>query len=103
MTVYLFWIVASILFEKEPDEKLEVVSFPIEFIDEIREALIEQYKLMYFKYLVRLKQSYMDAIIEVVPFFFTETVLHALKVKLKGHELPLGHSKTIFLICSVIF
>ena len=45
----------------------------------------------------------MDAIIEILPFFLAETVRHALTVKLKGHEVPLGHEKTTKLLCSIVF
>lgn len=45
----------------------------------------------------------MDAIVEILPFFFAETIRHALSVKLKNHDLPLKEDKTYTLLCSVVF
>ena len=89
IVVYLFWILASILFANKKKE--EVCSFPSEFIDEVRKALLEQYKLLYFKYILRLKQTYMDIIIEVLPFFLAETCRHTFVVKLQKHDVPFEH------------
>ena len=50
MVVYLFWILVSILFND-----VDSISFPKEFIQEIRQELQEQYRLVYFNYLLRLK------------------------------------------------
>ena len=98
MTVYLFWICTSFVFNEG-----EVCSFPVEFVNELRQEFLETYKSIYFNYLIRLKQTYMDAIIEILPFFLAETVRHALIVKLKGHEVPLGHKSITKMLCSVAF
>lgn len=94
IVVYLFWILASILFAD-----LDSCSFPNEFVDEIRQALKEQYKLVYFNYLIRLKRIYMDIIIEMLPFYLAETCRHAFIVKLKNHEVPFKDEKTFTLLC----
>ena len=73
MVVYLFWIVVSVLFTDYGS-----ISFPVEFINEVRSALIEQYRAIYFNYLVRLKQRITDLIIEVLPHLFAETVRQAI-------------------------
>ena len=50
IVVYLFWIMVSDLFHS-----LDALSFSIEFIDSVRKALNDQYRAIYFNYLVRLK------------------------------------------------
>lgn len=50
LIVYLFWITVSVVF-KDSDH----ISFPKEFIDEVRVAFNDQYRFIYFHYLLRLK------------------------------------------------
>ena len=61
MVIYLFWEVLSVFFSE--------ISFPSEFIDEIEQEFQWTYKEIYFKYLLRLKRSTMDALNDFLPFF----------------------------------
>ena len=69
IVVYLFWLTVSVVFND-----FDHISFPKEFIDEVRIALNDQYRIIYFNYLLRLKQSLMDAIIDILPFFLAEVI-----------------------------
>ena len=71
--VYLFWIILSSLFND-----FDHISFPVEFIDEVRQALNTQYQKIYFHYLLRLKQSITDNIIEILPFLLAESIRYAI-------------------------
>ena len=51
LLVYLFWIVVSFLFND-----FDHISFPMEFIEEVRQVMIVQYRAIYFNYLIRLKK-----------------------------------------------
>ena len=96
--VYVFWIVVSTLFND-----YEHISFPNEFMGEIRLALQAQYREMYFNYLLRMKQHISDGIQEILPFLISEIIMQAIIVKLKNHGLPLKKSKTQILIIGIIF
>lgn len=50
LVVYLFWIVIAGWFTD-----YNHLSFPDEFIRKVRSALCEQYRVIYFNYLIRLK------------------------------------------------
>lgn len=60
---------------------LDHISFPKEFIEEVRQAMREQYRAIYFKFLLRLKHSLMDGLIEILPFFLAQCVRTALLAK----------------------
>ena len=51
LLVYLFWIVVSFLFND-----FDHISFTLEFIEEVRQVMIVQYRAIYFNYLLRLKK-----------------------------------------------
>ena len=66
-------------------------------------ALNTQYRLIYFNYLLRLKQYVSDSILEILPFLMAETVKQAIQDKLKNHNLPLNQAKTQVLLTGMIF
>ena len=51
LVIYLFWITVSILLNDIND-----VSFPKEFIDEVRVAMKDQFRAIYFNFILRLKR-----------------------------------------------
>ena len=93
IVIYLFWIVHSVIFQD-----FDHMSFPTEFVDEIKQTLRLQYKQIYFNYLLRLKRHSMDAITEILPFWLTDTIKSAISIKLKNHDLPLNNDKTFVIL-----
>jgi len=97
VVVYLFWIVVSSWFSD-----FENLRFPTKFIKQVREALCEQYRLMYFNYLLRLRQTVMDSIIDILPFLLAEIIKSLIKQKLRN-EIPFQHNKTFLLLIGEVF
>ena len=81
----------------------ESVNFPPKFLNEIREALTEQYRVIYFNYLIRLHQEVMDSIMDILPFLLAEIVRTLIQTKLRNQELPLYHNKAFVWLISAIF
>ena len=98
LVVYLFWIVISDWFND-----YDHISFPQEFIAEVRHALTEQYRAIYFNYLLRLRQQVMDSIIDILPFYLAEILRTLIQIKLRNHDLPLQLNKTFLLLISAVF
>lgn len=98
MLVYLFWIVISAVFTEK-----DQISFPVEFIDEVRQELRDQYHKTYFNYILRLKPFIADQIQEIFPFALAETVRIAIKSKLKNHDMPFEQRKSQVLLTSIVF
>ena len=98
LTVYLFWIVVSDWFTDN-----DLISFPQEFIMEVRNALTEQYRAIYFHYLLRMRKQVMDSIIDILPFFLAEILRTMIQSKLRNHELPLQLDKTFLLLISAVY
>ena len=99
MTVYLFWIIMHSWFGSEYPS----LSFPEAFIQEVREALCDQYRAIYFNYLIRLRHIVMDRIIDILPFFLAEIITTLIQTKLRNHELPISNNKTFILLISEVY
>ena len=96
--MYLFWIIISDWFTDN-----DLISFPQEFIAEVRNALTEQYRAIYFGYLLRMRKQVMDSIIDILPFFLAEILRTVIQSKLRNHELPLQLDKTFILLISAVY
>lgn len=98
LVVYLFWIIVSEWFND-----FESISFTPEFITKVREALYEQYRKIYFNYLLRMRQQVMDSIIDIIPYLLAEIIRNFIQLKLRNHDLPLNLNKTFLMLISSIF
>ena len=97
LVVYLFWLILSDWFNEDH------ICFTQDFIRQVREALREQYRKIYFKYLLRLRHQVMDNIIDILPFFLAEIIRNLIQTKLRNHDLPLQLNKTFILLIGSIF
>ena len=93
LVVYLFWIIVSEWFNEQESQQ-----FPDHFVGMLRESLCEQYRLIYFKYLIRLRNSVRENIIDILPFFLSEMIRILLVLKLSDIDVPMQRNRTFLII-----
>ena len=64
----------------------------------LRESLCVQYRLIYFKYLIRLRNSVRENIIDILPFFLSEMIRILLVLKLRDIDVPMQRNRTFLII-----
>ena len=72
-------------------------------MNDLRNALGQQYKLIYFHYMIRMKRAAMDAVQEIFPFVLVVIVRELIEAKIRNLPLNLSEKNTHHLLISMVY